>query len=483
LRKAFSQRVLRGRVPIVAPSASVQRYYTELAPELKDCFQVIPHGVRRFETGPLQLDYSAGRRLRILILGSLAPQKGLDLFKEVQARLRSFADLYLVGCGEYGVEFEPLSGVVVVAKYDLQELPALLQSIRPDLGLLLSVVPETFSYTLQELLNLAIPPVAGRIGSFADSIEDEVDGFLYDLEPTAVIARLEGLNARRSLLAKVHEHLRARKSRGMQEMIADYEKLLGLAGLSARAYFHRGVQEQPTAKESVDFRLRWRIAAGDFEDSAVGSVAAGDNGSQIMNLDIPALGTGPSQLRLELGDESGFVVLFRMHLYSMDNRCLWSWDNRRGLPGGCWENIQPLALNSGLLLHLSVGGPRWLLPIEDTELEALAGGGRMEIEFSSPTTEKLISSISSSILDNQSGDSARPREALQQLLKSLSSSRENSSARSISSERLLQRLTEAQARVNDLEASLSWRITFPLRWAGGKVLKYLWRRRPQTSDW
>jgi hypothetical protein len=103
----------------------------------------------------------------------------------------------------------------------------------------------------------------------------------------------------------------------------------------------------------------------------------------------------------------------------------------------------------------------------------------MEIEFSSPSTEKLISSISSSILDNRQGDDAyQQREVLQQLLQSIgSTSHDHTSTRSASSERLLQRLTDAQARVNDLEASLSWRITLPLRWAGAKVLKHL-RQEP-----
>ncbi len=475
LRTAFSQRVLRGRVPIVAPSPSVARLYTELAPELKDCFEVIPHGLPRFEAAPLQLDYTTGQRLRIVMLGSLAPQKGLDLLKNIQARVRSFADLFLVGCGEYGREFEGLSHVVVIPQYGWEELPGVLRSIRPDLGLLLSVVPETFSYTLHELMNLAIPPVATRIGSFADRIEDGVNGFLCEAEPAAVVARLGKLNLERGLLAAAHEHLLGCRPRDTQEMVGDYERVLGLPALSARAYFNRE-QEPVTTKGSVEFGLTWRASEGDFAESVRGHGAAGGTGSQIVSIAIPELGAGLSQLRLDIGHEVRFVVLFRIHLYSLEQECLWSWDNRQEKPGGNWENIWPLPANPGLLLYLIAAGSRWLLPVGEAELKALEQGGRLEIEFSRPSIDTLISGFSSLIFSNQTGKiTHHQRETLRQLL--LSDSTGSLPTRGASSALLLQRLTDAEVRVGELEASLSWRITEPLRWAGTQALRFSRRLR------
>ena len=59
----------------------------------------------------------------------------------------------------------------MVTGYELGELPAILERIRPDLGLLLSIRLETFSYTLSELTELGIPVAATNLGSFRERIK------------------------------------------------------------------------------------------------------------------------------------------------------------------------------------------------------------------------------------------------------------------------------------------------------------------------
>src|SRR4030067_2931588 len=105
-----------------------------------------------------------GGKLRIVVLGMVSVSKGMRLLSEGLPQLLEFAELHLVGAKEAGELFRDMPGVHVVDQFASEELPAIVAPIPPDVGLLLSIVPETFSYTLSELFLLGIPPSAPRLG-------------------------------------------------------------------------------------------------------------------------------------------------------------------------------------------------------------------------------------------------------------------------------------------------------------------------------
>jgi glycosyltransferase involved in cell wall biosynthesis len=443
MRKQFAERVLRRNLPLIAPSPSVRKHYVELLPELRDSFQIVPHGVKGFEVVP-EVGGTQNGRLRLVVLGSLAPHKGQDLLKGMATQLRTFADLYLVGCGEYGKDFADLPNVQVIPEYRRDELPGLLQSMRPHLGMLLSVVPETFSYTLQELMELGIPVLATRIGSFADYIEERVTGFLADPEPAAFLARLCELNTNRQVLTEVRTALQNRRVRRPREMVADYESLLHLPTLSARAYFAPESSGPRRARPVRAFQLMWRAADAAFteaESERCQVTATGAN--QLASMLVPSRANAPVQLRLDLGDHPGFLILHRLQLSTSFDQCLWRWDSQRDTLQGQRSGVEILGGSRGCLLYLSDNDPHWILPVEN-HLEALRDGGRLEIEFCYPSLQEITGGASGN------GRSGRAES---------------------SSQRLLQQLAETRARVADLEGSLSWRVTGPLREIWAAVLK------------
>ena len=66
-------------------------------------------------------------------------------------------------------------------------LVELVAALRPHGALLLSTVPETWSYTLSEVRALGLAPVATRVGSFAERIAHEHDGVLFDPDPDSLV--------------------------------------------------------------------------------------------------------------------------------------------------------------------------------------------------------------------------------------------------------------------------------------------------------
>jgi hypothetical protein len=145
--------------------------------------------------------------------------------------------------------------VEIVERYERPRLPEILAGVAADAGLFLSIVPETFSFTLDECLGAGIPPVAVRVGSFEDRIEDGVNGFRCAPAVASVVAQLRRLAADRGLLARPRSELARRVPRSAGDMVADYSRAFGLAEHSPRAYFAGGWGQAGQAAEGDGYRL------------------------------------------------------------------------------------------------------------------------------------------------------------------------------------------------------------------------------------
>jgi len=249
LRKAFQDTLCEYGVVQVAPSASVVRHLAALAPQHDvGSIRVIPHGTDPRDTWPTDLTGGADHRpLRLLVPGRLTREKGIGLLPEIIRGTAGAVEFVLLGCGAGGHEFSG-RGVTVIPDYDRPEMADLVRTIAPDAALLLSVVPETFSFVLDEMIAAAIPPIAVRSGSFVDRVIEGTTGFLCDPEVPAIVSRVLDLAAHRGALRQVHHNLLAAPTRSALDMLGDYVSLLNLPAHSRRAYFARrwqGESHQP----------------------------------------------------------------------------------------------------------------------------------------------------------------------------------------------------------------------------------------------
>ena len=245
LRNRFVDIVLDRGIPVVVPSPSVAATLKDLEPRLRAVpMQVIAHGID-LRGGPVAVPpLAASEKLRLVVLGRHTELKGAKLLREAAPELRALADITLLGCGKAGVEDAKAFGWNAVERYEPGELPELVRACAPHAGLLASVVPETFSYTLSELLALGVPPVATNLGSFRDRIVPGENGFLFEPDAHALVEAVRRLHDEPGLAASVAGRLAAAAPpRSIQDMVRDYDPLLP-QGERAVARFRVGVSWQ-----------------------------------------------------------------------------------------------------------------------------------------------------------------------------------------------------------------------------------------------
>jgi GT2 family glycosyltransferase/glycosyltransferase involved in cell wall biosynthesis len=229
VRDRYVELVHRPHVKIVAPSDSVGGNLKRLEPRFADvAFTTIAHG---YDDPLPHVDRGAfpgGDRLRLVVLGQISRAKGLHLLLEAMPELTRFADVHLLGCREAGDYFRQFDDVYVIADYEVQELPGHLKAIRPHLGVLASVVSETFGYALSELFMMGLPVAATNVGAFAERIRVGENGYLFEPTVAGLVATLRAADADRAGLARMSAALRAFRHRSAADMVADYHRLAPL---------------------------------------------------------------------------------------------------------------------------------------------------------------------------------------------------------------------------------------------------------------
>lgn len=221
LRSTFIDTLIRHRPLLSAPSVSVAQRWVSLMPALAELrLRVMEHGLDLPPAPPY--DPPEGGPLRVVVLGRLSVEKGRLLLAEVLPGTVGWAEVLLLGCGDHDDPLKSLPNVSVVPHFDTAELPALLAQWKPHLGMLLSTVPETFSYALSELWHCGVPVLACASGALADRIEDGIDGFLVPPQAASISSRLHELHLHRGVLADARRRLQGRTSRTLQDMLLDY---------------------------------------------------------------------------------------------------------------------------------------------------------------------------------------------------------------------------------------------------------------------
>ncbi len=245
MRERYVTLLLEHGIEMVVPSPSVGATLRLLAPRLAGVrTHVIPHGMDQTAARLPVPTRTATAPLRIVVLGRMSVRKGADLLRAAAPGLAGLAEITLVGGGEQGVALAQECGWTCIERYDQEALPGMLRELAPHAGLLASIVPESFSYTLSELTGLGVPPLVTDLGSFRDRVVHGENGFRFDADKDALVALVRTLHDRPEMLDVVARNLAAQPpGRTTAEMVNDYRALVPLAARPV-ARFRVGIGAQ-----------------------------------------------------------------------------------------------------------------------------------------------------------------------------------------------------------------------------------------------
>ncbi len=184
---------------IVWPSESARQRLLAIVPALADIpGRVIALGSAPMP-GPSAWHPDAAQPLRVLMPGHLTDRKGEHLLAELLPLLGPEVQLLALGCGDAAAKrLQATPGLVVQARYAHKDLADWVARLAPDIAMLPSTVPETWSYAYSEMCALGIPTLCPTLGALEDRIRDSEFGWLEPPTGAAFAARLHALAANRA---------------------------------------------------------------------------------------------------------------------------------------------------------------------------------------------------------------------------------------------------------------------------------------------
>ena len=228
-RAAFITTAASEDVALIAPTPSVKRRWLQLAGDLNPArISVIPHGLNKAMLTEFERNNWNTRTAlkKIVVLGRLSAAKGEAILRSALPALLEKYEVVLLGCGDTAIAPQKHKNLNLVPDYDAHHLPQLLRELQPNCGLLLSTVPETFSYTLSELHAAGIPTIATHLGAFADRIEHGVNGWLIEPSTTALLELIAYLEATPDSLHSARMAILAAPQQSASDMVRAYTDLL-----------------------------------------------------------------------------------------------------------------------------------------------------------------------------------------------------------------------------------------------------------------
>jgi hypothetical protein len=250
-------------------------------------------------------------------------------------------------------------------------------------------------------------------------------------------------------------------------MLSDYRDLMGKLPLSSEAYFASGQWPAKDAAPAGLIQVYWRARDTHFREeiSAFAAFSASPD-RQVIRVRIPPVADVPAEWRVDFGAEPRLIQIAGLRLYSADGGCLWQAPLQE-FPR--WSLNDILIMESGqdgVLACCTGPDPNVCFSAGEDAMVKLLEGGVMEVTLSLPAAAQALPVLVRTAAHRSNGQMSAAGEAA---VKTILSNEQISApgrqaAQPVSP--LAMELAASRARIHDLENSLSWKASAPLRVVG-----------------
>lgn len=148
------------------------RYY----PNIKEITKIIPHKVSVLR----KVNIKSHEFINIATIGYIGFNKGINYLFEIDKLINNFnnINMYVIGYTN-----ESFVNIKQTGKYNIKELPDLVEQLEIDAFFILSICPETFSYTTSEAISMGVPVICFNLGAQAEKVSSYDKGLVLNKAP------------------------------------------------------------------------------------------------------------------------------------------------------------------------------------------------------------------------------------------------------------------------------------------------------------
>ena len=206
---------------VIVPNKTVKDIYSRIHPKAN--YQVIEHGSNTPVNTIVRKRHNL-KKLNVAFVGFLPYLKGSDIAKALLKKAKkSEYKFHLFGLSDDPFFSQNTRNYIFHGEYKREELSKLLNKNKIDVVCLLTRCPETYCYTLSEVINAKMPIIGFDIGAIGERIERLKVGWISPLEQKedGILELLQKIKKDNNMYEQVLYNLNQTKLPSVEEMVSD----------------------------------------------------------------------------------------------------------------------------------------------------------------------------------------------------------------------------------------------------------------------